>query len=127
MSGRQNDSRSAVDGIDARGENFEVRVLHLLELHEQATAYFEEQLKSSEGARAREYLTGRGLKSETIAKFRIGYAPEGFGGLRDRLDDFRPCRARDHRRGLDFGNLKRASETRHHAPAGGISLMADRS
>jgi DNA primase len=57
----------------------------LLELHEQATAYFEEQLKSPEGARAREYLTGRGLKPETIAKFRIGYAPEGFGGLRDRL------------------------------------------
>ncbi len=57
----------------------------LLELHEQATVFFEEQLRSAEGARAREYLTGRGLKPETIAKFRIGYAPEGFGGLRDRL------------------------------------------
>jgi DNA primase len=57
----------------------------LLELYEQATLWFEEQLKSPEGARAREYLTGRGLKPETIAKFRIGYAPEGFGGLRDRL------------------------------------------
>jgi DNA primase len=57
----------------------------LLELHEQATAFFEDQLRSAEGARAREYLTGRGLKPETIAKFRIGYAPEGFGGLRDRL------------------------------------------
>ena len=31
----------------------------LLELYEQATAFFEEQLKSAEGARAREYLTGR--------------------------------------------------------------------
>ena len=57
----------------------------LLELHEQATAFFEEQLRLAEGARAREYLTGRGLKPETIANFRIGYAPEGFGGLRDRL------------------------------------------
>jgi DNA primase len=57
----------------------------LLELHEQATVFFEEQLKSPESARAREYLTGRGLKPETIAKFRIGYAPDGFGGLRDRL------------------------------------------
>ena len=57
----------------------------LLELHEQATLFFEEQLRSAEGARAREYLTGRGLKPDTIAKFRIGYAPEGFGGLRDRL------------------------------------------
>ena len=43
-----------------------------------------------EGARAREYLTGRGLKPETIAKFRIGYAPEGFGGLRDRLSGAAP-------------------------------------
>jgi DNA primase len=63
----------------------------LLELHEQATAFFEEQLKSAEGARAREYLTGRGLKPETIANFRIGYAPEGFGGLRDRLAGSAPA------------------------------------
>ncbi len=63
----------------------------LLDLYEQATLFFEEQLKSAEGARAREYLTGRGLKPETIAKFRIGYAPEGFGGLRDRLNGAVPA------------------------------------
>ena len=58
----------------------------LLELHEQATLWFEEQLEvGRRAARAREYLTGRGLKPETIAKFRIGYAPDGFGGLRERL------------------------------------------
>jgi DNA primase len=62
----------------------------LLELYEQATLFFEEQLKSPEGARAREYLTGRGLKPETLAKFRMGYAPEGFGGLRDRLNGAAP-------------------------------------
>ena len=63
----------------------------LLELHEQATTWFEAQLRSPEGARAREYLTGRGLKPETIAKFRIGYAPEGYGGLRDRLANAAPA------------------------------------
>jgi DNA primase len=57
----------------------------LLELHEVATAWFEEQLRSPEGARAREYLTGRGLTPEAIAKFRIGYAPDSFNTLRDRL------------------------------------------
>jgi DNA primase len=57
----------------------------LLELHELATAWFEEQLRSPEGARAREYLTGRGLTPEAIAKFRIGYAPDSFNALRDRL------------------------------------------
>jgi DNA primase len=34
---------------------------------------------------AREYLTGRGLSDEGIARFRIGYAPESFHALRDRL------------------------------------------
>jgi DNA primase len=57
----------------------------LLDLHELATSWFEEQLRSAEGARAREYLTGRGLTPEAIAKFRIGYAPDSFNALRDRL------------------------------------------
>lgn len=57
----------------------------LLELHEAATAWFEEQLAGPEGAVAREYLAGRGLTPEGIKTFRIGYAPGGFNGLRDRL------------------------------------------
>jgi DNA primase len=57
----------------------------LLELHEVATAWFEEQLRSPEGASAREYLTGRGLSSEGITKFRIGYAPDSFRTLGERL------------------------------------------
>ncbi len=62
----------------------------LVDLHEQAASWFEEQLRSAEGARAREYLSGRGLLKETIARFRIGYAPEGFNGLRDRLQNAAP-------------------------------------
>ena len=57
----------------------------LIELHEVATAWFEQQLRTPEGSLAREYLTGRGLTDEGIAKFRIGYAPESFHALRDRL------------------------------------------
>ena len=57
----------------------------LLELHETATAWFEEQLRSPEGAVAREYLAGRGLAPEGIKAFRIGYAPDSFNALRDRL------------------------------------------
>jgi DNA primase len=57
----------------------------LLELHETAAAWFEEQLRSPEGALAREYLAGRGLSDEGIKKFRIGYAPDSFNALRDRL------------------------------------------
>jgi DNA primase len=57
----------------------------LLELHETATAWFEEQLQGPEGALAREYLAGRGLTPEGIKAFRMGYAPDSFNALRDRL------------------------------------------
>ena len=57
----------------------------LLELHEAATAFFEEKLRGPEGSVAREYLAGRGLTPEGIKAFRIGYSPDGFNALRDRL------------------------------------------
>ena len=57
----------------------------LLDLHETAAAWFEEQLRGPEGATAREYLAGRGLDPEGIKKFRVGYAPDSFNALRDRL------------------------------------------
>ena len=57
----------------------------LLDLHEIAAGWFEEQLRSPEGAIAREYLAGRGVTPEAIKLFRIGYSPDNFNGLRDRL------------------------------------------
>ncbi|HUN84607.1 MAG TPA: DNA primase [Terracidiphilus sp.] len=57
----------------------------LLDLHETAAAWFEELLRGPEGALAREYLAGRGLTLEGIKTFRIGYAPDTFSALRDRL------------------------------------------
>ncbi len=57
----------------------------LLDVQERAAVFFQECLKRPEGARAREYLTGRGLNEETIARFRIGYAPDSGFLLRDRL------------------------------------------
>ena len=57
----------------------------LLDLHEAAAAFYEEQLRGPEGAVAREYLAGRGLTPEGIKAFRIGWAPDSFNALRDRL------------------------------------------
>ena len=57
----------------------------LLDLHEAATAWFEDQLRSPEGALAREYLAGRGVTPEAIKTFRVGYAPDNFNALRERL------------------------------------------
>ena len=57
----------------------------LLEMHERATDFFREQLRRPEAAHAREYLAGRGLNQEMIARFHIGYAPERGFTLRDVL------------------------------------------
>ena len=57
----------------------------LLDLHEIATVWFEEQLRSPEGALAREYLSGRGVTADAIRTFRIGYAPDNYNSLRDFL------------------------------------------
>jgi DNA primase len=62
----------------------------LIDVHEAATQYFQQSLQSPEAARAREYMTGRGITADTVTKFRLGYAPESFNDMRDRLGKFFP-------------------------------------
>jgi DNA primase len=70
------------------GEATEARLRgQLLDVHERAVVFFQECLRRPEGARAREYLAGRGLDQEMIARFRIGYAPDSGFLLRDRLKE----------------------------------------
>ena len=70
------------------GEAKEARLRgQLLDVHERAVAFFQECLRRPEGARAREYLAGRGLDEQMIARFRIGYAPDSGFLLRDRLKE----------------------------------------
>ncbi|MGH9201351.1 MAG: DNA primase, partial [Vicinamibacterales bacterium] len=58
----------------------------LVRIHELAVTHFRDQLDSGAGARIREYLLGeRGLSAETIATLRLGLAPPGRDGLRQRL------------------------------------------
>jgi DNA primase len=57
----------------------------LIEIHERACTFFQEQLKRPEAAHAREYLRSRGLTAETIAEFRMGFAPDSGFLLRDDL------------------------------------------
>jgi DNA primase len=57
----------------------------LIELHELACTFFQEQLRKPEGARAREYLKGRELNEEAGQQFRLGFAPDSGFLLRDYL------------------------------------------
>jgi DNA primase len=51
----------------------------LLELLKRTAGYYERYLwDSSEAARAREYLAGRGLGEEVLREFRVGYAPSAW-------------------------------------------------
>lgn len=57
----------------------------LYEALEAAAAYFTAELAGRAGARARAYLSGRGLAPEIQAQFGLGYAPDHKYGLRDHL------------------------------------------
>jgi DNA primase len=57
----------------------------LIEMHERACAFFQEQLRRPEAAHAREYLASRGVKEDVIREFRLGFAPDSGFLLRDRL------------------------------------------
>ena len=57
----------------------------LIEIHERACKFFQDQLRRPEAAHAREYLASRGIAPEIIAEFRMGYAPDSGFLLRDAL------------------------------------------
>ncbi|SDF68215.1 DNA primase [Terriglobus roseus] len=57
----------------------------LTDIHEAATQYFQQALQSTEAARAREYLSSRAVSADSIAMFRIGYAPDDFNHMREAL------------------------------------------
>ena len=52
---------------------------------EAACVWFESQLAETVGAKARDYLAGRGLDAATIGKFRLGWAPDSRNALKRAL------------------------------------------
>ena len=71
--------------VSAEDEKREERRKTLYEVVELAATFFEESLQARTGARARGYLADRGLAPETIARFRIGYAPSERFALKEYL------------------------------------------
>ena len=53
----------------------------LLEIHEAASDYYEKSLLSNENKNAMNYLTERGLSTDIIKKFRLGFSPDNFDDL----------------------------------------------
>ncbi|MBO5454495.1 MAG: DNA primase [Clostridia bacterium] len=57
----------------------------LLEANKAAARFFYDVLLSEDGRKAREYLISRGLSSETITRFGLGFAPESWDRLTKHL------------------------------------------
>ena len=57
----------------------------VLVANQKALAWFREQLGRPGGETARTYLGGRGVRAATIDRFQIGYAPDGWSGLKGQL------------------------------------------
>lgn len=70
---------------DPQAERREKERTSLLDVMELATRFFEDQLQTAQGARARAYLRERGLTGRTIETFRLGYAPDSRNALKEFL------------------------------------------
>jgi len=57
----------------------------LEDVMEMAAQFFEDQLQSAAGAKARAYLRDRGLSGKTISAFRLGYSPDSRNALKEHL------------------------------------------
>jgi DNA primase len=70
---------------DPQAERREKERTTLLDVMELATQFFQDQLQTASGAKARAYLRERGLTGRTIETFRLGYAPDSRNALKEFL------------------------------------------
>lgn len=70
---------------DPQAERRERERTTLQDVMEMATLFFQDQLQTAAGAKARAYLRDRGLTGRTIETFRLGYAPESRNALKEHL------------------------------------------
>jgi len=67
----------------SRDRGLKTRILKALE---EARLFYAKNLESEMGARARQYIEARGFPGEAVKVFGLGYAPEGWRGLLERLE-----------------------------------------
>jgi DNA primase len=83
-------AREAGMQVPARDPKAQEKADHrsvLADVMEQAVQFFRLQLKTSAGAAARDYLSGRGLNEAAIDRWEIGFAPASWEAARDHFHD----------------------------------------
>ncbi|MBL8577016.1 MAG: DNA primase [Mesorhizobium sp.] len=88
---------------DERAEAREKQRTSLIDVMELATKFFQDQLHSAAGARARAYLRDRGLTPATQQSFRLGFAPESRNALKEFLAS----------KGVEKGQIEACGLVRH--------------
>ena len=79
----------------------------LYEICELTCRFFEKQLEgSSTGKEAKQYLLDRGIRAESISKWRVGYAPDVWQGLSDFLNSRGYQKAEIEKAGLGLTSEK---------------------
>jgi DNA primase len=71
--------------VDPVAEKRDKERTSLLDVMEMATQFFQDQLQSAVGAKARAYLRDRGLTGRTVETFRLGYAADSRNALKEFL------------------------------------------
>jgi DNA primase len=66
---------------------YEKKTKSLYEIMEIAAKFFEDELRGANGRIAMDYIKSRGLKAESLAKFRIGFAPNSRFALKKFLEE----------------------------------------
>ena len=75
----------------------------LMEMHDEANAWFQRNLRMGAGEIARRYLDNRGMTPDVIEKFGLGYSPEDWHGL----DNFFKGKGRTSEDGVEAGLLSK--------------------
>ncbi len=99
-------------GIELKRESPKLKTerQRLYEISEISAKFFETQLRESlSGKKAKKYLFDRGIKEETIKKWRLGYSPDTWQGLSDFLIGRGYKREEIERAGLSLKSLKTGS------------------
>ncbi|WP_085900031.1 DNA primase [Kiloniella majae] len=80
----------------------------LYDVMEEVAKWFEEQLAGDAGKEARDYVNRRGLRPETVSRFRLGYSPNQRGLIRKAMN----ARGIDDEQLVDVGVIKHSDEDR---------------
>ena len=106
LAGRYNVPLPAARGAES-GERQKV-----IAVNRQALTFFREQLTGPVGEPARRYLASRGIHREVAERFLLGYAPEGWSGIKDYLGrGAGPAREQREALSVAAGLLARKEET----------------